>query len=82
MRQIEQVEINGISYNLLDRRDLLDLIGDHMGSQVAALLENELKEMQEDHDEQLEELQDQVEALQDQVEALQDRIEALNGNYI
>lgn len=75
MKQIEQVEVNGTSYNLLDRRDLLDLIGDRMGSQVAALLEAEFKEMQEDYEEQIEELQDQV-------ETLQDRIETLNGNYI
>lgn len=62
MKQIEQVEINGTSYNLLDRRDLIDLICDHMGSQVAALLENEFKEMQEEFNEQLLEMQENLKA--------------------
>lgn len=60
MKHIEQVEINGTSYNLLDRQDLIDLICDHMGSQVAALLECEFKEMQEDFNEQLLEMQENL----------------------
>ena len=58
MKQIEQVEINGTSYNLFDRQDLIELIRDHMGSQVAALLEHEFEEIQEDFDEQLLEMQE------------------------
>ena len=57
MRQIEHITLKGTTYFLFNRQDLIDLIYDQMGSKVAALLETEFKEMQEDYEEQIEELQ-------------------------
>lgn len=48
MQNIAQVNINGDIHHLFDQADLLLLIRDYMGDQVATLVAGELKEANED----------------------------------
>ncbi len=65
MTHIEQIDLKGKTYHLFNRQDLIDLIYEQMGSQVASLVEAEFKEAQEEFDEQLGDLQEQLQALKE-----------------
>ena len=53
MQHIEQVNINGSTHFVFNQANLLCLIRDYMGDQVATLVVEELKEANEDKEEAL-----------------------------